>query len=68
MSSTPPGYVSMTHIGYEQIRRRTRERGGGCATDHHIAFTTTDRDGTWFWACRHCPAVRVQGDPEWRTP
>ncbi len=39
-----------------------------CAAGEHAAFTTTDRDGAWFWACYRCPAVRVQGDPVWRTP
>jgi hypothetical protein len=68
MTTAPPAYVSMSSVTYEQIKRRARERGGGCATDHHIAFTTTDRDGVWFWACYRCPATREQGVPSWRTP
>jgi hypothetical protein len=59
-------FVSITQIAYEQRKRRQLDRGGGCATGCHLAFTTTDRDGVWFWACRHCPAVREQGDPTWR--
>lgn len=66
MTLTPPAYVSISSVAYEQIKRRARERRGGCATDHHTAFTTTDRDDVWFWACRYCPAVREQGDPTWR--
>ncbi len=58
--------VAITQVGYDQLRRRTTYLG--CGAGQHVTFTTTDRDGVWFWACRTCPAYRVQGDPTWRTP
>lgn len=36
-----------------------------CAGGQHAGFTTTDRDGVWFWACYRCPSVREQGTPTW---
>lgn len=61
-----PGLTSVTQVYYDQLRRRFGIYRG-CPGGQHVAFTTTDRAGTWFWACRNCPAVREQGTPGW-TP
>jgi hypothetical protein len=64
-----PAFVSITQVGYDQIRRRAEHRRGGCAGGAHVAFAVADRAGVKFWACRACPAYADFGTGQaWRRP
>jgi hypothetical protein len=56
--------LSVTQLGYDQIRRRAADPG--CGAGVHIPLGTTDREGVVAWACRRCQAIRSAGDPTWR--
>ncbi len=40
-------------------------RAAACCPTGHIAYADRTGLGPWYWACRRCPATRVQDDPRW---